>query len=499
MQAPSVPPIHPCLYAPPPKSTEPIGISDAIDWTRALKTLAAARFADVDEGVPEVSRDAAALRRARSTATVLPPHIRPQEVVLRMHAIQRYLRMLERLEVAAGGADALAAVGKAGKLHFVWRNAFDRMERREHSGSLDHERAGLYFNLAALLALHATGEHVDGPAAAHALQCAAGCIHVARDQSGAICTASSSLNPVTEDMRVECLGALASLYLGQAQCCFAARATGASMALQAKLWGQAAAYLKQALTAWPSSAAKKDKQHLQALAALSLACAHGCQGTARRADKQAGLAVSHLAFALDQFALATKAAATAKAESLMAYIELAMKPVAVEHEVARRDNDNVYFEREVPWPELAGTIECKSSVRPLDLTKVAPLIGESVPDEEQDSVLEAWMSMVTAPVPRTSSGVAASVPAQSASAPAAETQRGERQTTAGSGTDASADGDAETRRTAVESADRGGESGAAALPGLNYETHPREGSGRGGDAAAPSPQPQQPVGPNLRV
>jgi hypothetical protein len=298
--------------------------------------------------------------------------------------------MLDELDSLAG--EHVARAG-APKLPFVWRSSFSFVERRLHSGSLAFERAGLFFNLAALLAHYAAAIEVEPQATAHALQVAAGCIGEAREQAGLVEGSAVSLNPLTEDMRKPSLDAIESLLLGQAQVIFAERAADKSPATQLKLWGQAALYLRGASEGLPATATET-KEQAQTLATLCLARAHGFAGAWCRAERKHGLAVSHLSLSMQLFGQAFSGAVGKSA--LMGYVEAARAPVAVDHEEARRDNDNVYFEREVAPADLAGSIECKSMVRPLPLDRIVQVIGERVQDNQERLLLASWRTAARA-------------------------------------------------------------------------------------------------------
>lgn len=355
-----------------------------MDWPAGLLAVSRTAFGEHPAISQESTcRDADAFRRARNAATVDKLPKQREGIFAACGAIVRYMAMLDRLEAAAG-AESIRSAG-ASKLHFVWRSGFNFLERKMHAGSLTFERAGLYYNLAALLSAFALEAELQ--ASAHALQVAAGCIREARAQADALNEASTSVTPLTEDMRTPSLLALEHILLGQAQACFAERAAGASLGVQAKLWGQAALYLRDGLAfGLPSSAPKSSRAHIDALAELCLARAHGCVGALRRSERQHGLAAAHLTLAVQLLE------GKAKAEGpVRPYAEAVVKPLAVDCEVARRDNDAVYFEREPPAAELAGSIECKSTVRPLPLDKLAAVIGEPAADSSLAGLLDAWL------------------------------------------------------------------------------------------------------------
>jgi hypothetical protein len=371
----------------PLKSAEPIGLSQAIDWLLGP---------DGRVSQTSLSHDADAFRRARCAAIQTQLATTHEELFARVQSIVTYLHMLDRLEAVAG----LEAVRRAGaaKLHFVWRNAFDTIERRAMNGSLIFERAGLQFNLAAQLAHYAV--HLDaGPqAAARALQIAAGCAARAQSYVVLLDPTGPALS-MTGDMRPACLRALENLFLGQAQACFAERATTVSRAVQLKLWGQAAAFLRESVDGLPASA-KQLRVQADVLAHICLARAHACAGECRRAERKFGVSISHLALAmqlLDKAALALKQPSQA---ALRAHVEVLRRPVAVDYEVAHRDNNQIYFEREVPVAELAHSIELKSMVRSLDLDSLAPLMDlVSRDDPRFTTLLGEWASVTDSEPP----------------------------------------------------------------------------------------------------
>ncbi|KAG8470138.1 hypothetical protein KFE25_008559 [Diacronema lutheri] len=381
-------PLPASFFALPLKSTEPSGISEAIDWPASLLAISQAAFGKETAARisrESIGRDADAFRRARNAATIGKPK-QAEGLFAACRAVVHYLGMLDKLEAAAG-AEGVRRGGGA-NLHFVWRNAFSFVERKLHAGSLAFERAGLYFNLGAMLTIYATSVDVELQATAHALQCAAGCISEARAHAELVADGATSLTPLTEDMRPPCLGAVENLLLGQAQVCFAERAASASPAVQVKLWGQAALFLRNARDALPASLARADRAHIGALASFCLARAHGCAGTLRRAERQHGVAVAHLALALSLLDAARASASPSGA--LREQVEMARVPLAVDCECARRENDRIYFEREPPAAELARSIECTCMVRPLPLDRLGAIMGEHVRDDSTHDLLHTW-------------------------------------------------------------------------------------------------------------
>jgi hypothetical protein len=81
-------------------------------------------------------------------------------------------------------------------------------------------------------------------------------------------------------------------------------------------------------------------------------------------------------------------------------VEVLRRPVAVDYEVAHRDNNQIYFEREVPVAELAHSIELKSMVRSLDLDSLAPLMDlVSRDDPRFTTLLGEWASVTDSEPP----------------------------------------------------------------------------------------------------
>lgn len=379
------------FYVPPLKSTEPTGISEAIDWQAGLLLVREALPAGGGQpSLADAHRAADALRAARGEAIRAHEANATSETIRGgVHGTVSYIELLARFERLGGGADLIRQAA-ASKLHFVWRNAWQFVERREHGGVLEFERLGLMFNLGVLLMGYAARGDVGLQPAALALQCAAGSFQAARAHAEGILESAASATPLHEDVLPPSLRALELLALGQGQCCFALHAEATTSAgVQGKLWGQAALDLREAQEMLPKCAAGAARTHVEALACTALAQAHFCAGAVRRSERKHGLAVSHLAFALEQLGKA-EAATPRAASGLAEHLRARRKPIEVEYEVARRDNDNVYFEKEVPASELAHSIECKSMVSSIPpLANLSRFLG-STPHAAGEDALAGW-------------------------------------------------------------------------------------------------------------